>query len=47
MDGLRRPLLLNNGTFSILAKGLLGFGSQGVPSTRAHAPTVLFQPTIQ
>ena len=46
MDGLRRPSGLNNVSLFILAKGSLGFGSLGVPSTLAQRPTVLFQPTM-
>lgn len=38
MDGLSRPSVLKRGRLSILAKGLLGFGSHGVPSTRAQLP---------
>uniref|UniRef100_A0A7N4P039 Uncharacterized protein n=1 Tax=Sarcophilus harrisii TaxID=9305 RepID=A0A7N4P039_SARHA len=33
-------------SLSIRARGSLGLGSLGVPSTRAHRPTVLPQPTI-
>lgn len=45
MEGFSFPSLLKRGTLSILAKGLLGLGSQGVPSNLVHAPTVEFQPT--
>ena len=38
------PELLKSGPFSILAKGLLGFGSSGVPSTRLQSPTFELQP---
>lgn len=38
MDGFSRPSLLKSGKLSILAKGLSGFGSHGVPSTRAQLP---------
>jgi len=41
MEGLSLPFVLNNGKFSIFANGLLGLGSQGVPSTRAHLPTLV------
>ncbi|KAG8337415.1 hypothetical protein J6590_024423 [Homalodisca vitripennis] len=34
------------GKLSILANGLLGLGSQGVPSTRAQAPILTPRPTI-
>ena len=44
MEGLSWPLLLKRAEFSILAKGLLGFGSSGVPSTLAQAPTLLLHP---
>uniref|UniRef100_A0A5F8GW56 Uncharacterized protein n=1 Tax=Monodelphis domestica TaxID=13616 RepID=A0A5F8GW56_MONDO len=33
-------------SLSIRARGSLGLGSLAVPSTRAHRPTVLPQPTI-
>lgn len=46
MEGLSLPLTLNNGKFSIFANGLLGLGSQGVPSTRAHSPTLVPVPII-
>lgn len=45
IDGLSLPSLLNKGGFSILAKGLLGSGSLGVPSTRDHCPIVDPRPT--
>lgn len=45
IDGFSLPLLLNNGRLSILAKGLFGFGSHGVPSTRDQAPIFEFLPT--
>lgn len=47
MDGFRRPSSLKSGAFSILAKGLSGFGSQGVPSTRVQAPISLFEPVVR
>lgn len=46
MEGLSLPLILNNGKFSIFANGLLGLGSQGVPSTRAHSPTLVPVPIM-
>lgn len=46
IDGLSLPSLLNNGGFSILANGLFGSGSLGVPSTRDHLPIVEPRPTI-
>lgn len=46
MEGLSLPLTLNNGKFSIFANGLLGLGSQGVPSTRAHSPTLVPVPIM-
>lgn len=45
-EGFNFPSLLNNGGFSILAKGLLGSGSVGVPSTRAHLPILLSRPMM-
>lgn len=45
MDGVSFPSL-NSVSLSILAYGSLGFGSLGVPSTLAHLPMVLPQPTI-
>uniref|UniRef100_A0A3B3ZNA5 Uncharacterized protein n=1 Tax=Periophthalmus magnuspinnatus TaxID=409849 RepID=A0A3B3ZNA5_9GOBI len=44
MDGVSLPSL-NNVSLSIFA-GSLGLGSLGVPSTRAHLPMVLSQPTM-
>merc|ERR1712008_292068 len=44
MEGLSCPLTLNSELFSILAKGLLGFGSSGVPSTLLQFPTEEFHP---
>ena len=38
------PALLKRGLFSILAKGLFGSGSSGVPSTRLQSPTIELQP---
>lgn len=46
IDGLSLPLILNRGGFSILANGLSGFGSHGVPSTLAHSPTTLPRPMM-
>jgi len=46
IEGLSLPDELNNGGFSILAKGLFGLGSQGVPSTRDHFPILLPRPMI-
>lgn len=40
IDGFNLPSTLNNEGLSILANGLLGSGSDGVPSTRLHAPIV-------
>lgn len=45
MEGFNRPSLLKSGGFSIFANGLLGSGSLGVPSTRAHCPTLDPRPT--
>ncbi len=39
------PAELKSGLFSILANGLLGLGSSGVPSTRLQSPTMESQPT--
>lgn len=46
IEGFNFPSLLNNGRFSIFAKGLLGSGSLGVPSTRAQQPIVELRPTV-
>lgn len=46
MEGFNFPSELNNGGFSIFANGLFGSGSLGVPSTRAHFPTLEFLPII-
>lgn len=46
IDGFNLPSLLNKGGFSIFANGLLGSGSDGVPSTRAQRPTREFLPTM-
>lgn len=46
IEGLSLPSELKSEGFSILAKGLLGLGSQGVPSTLAHCPIWLPRPTI-
>ena len=45
IEGFSLPSQLKSGGFSILAKGLLGLGSQGVPSTLVHCPTWLPCPT--
>lgn len=39
MAGLRRPSGRKRAFISSLAKGMLGLGPVGVPSTRLHAPT--------
>lgn len=46
IDGFSLPSQLNNEGFSILANGLFGSGSLGVPSTRAQQPTVDPRPTV-
>ena len=46
IEGFSLPSQLKSEGFSILAKGLLGLGSQGVPSTLVHSPTWLLCPTI-
>jgi len=46
MDGLKRPFGRNKSSISSLANGLLGFGSNGVPSIRVHGPTIVFQPRM-
>lgn len=46
IDGFNFPSLLNKDGFSILANGLFGSGSLGVPSTRAHEPIIEFRPTV-
>lgn len=46
IDGFSFPSLLNSGGFSILANGLFGSGSEGVPSTLAHFPTLEPLPII-
>ena len=46
IDGLSFPSMLNRLSLSTLAWGALGLGSLGVPSTRDHAPTVLFHPMM-
>lgn len=40
IEGLSFPSLLKSGGFSIFAKGLFRSGSEGVPSTLAHFPTL-------
>ncbi len=44
IDGLSLPSSLNRGKLSILANGLFGLGSFGVPSTLLHDPTEVFMP---
>ena len=44
MDGFKRPSVLKRGVFSILANGLSGLGSHGVPSTRVQQPITLLEP---
>ena len=44
MDGFRRPSVLKRGAFSILANGLSGLGSQGVPSTLVQQPISVLEP---
>ena len=46
IEGLSLPSFENIDRVSSLAKGLLGLGSLGVPSTLVHIPTWLFQPMI-
>uniref|UniRef100_A0A3P8W5F2 Uncharacterized protein n=1 Tax=Cynoglossus semilaevis TaxID=244447 RepID=A0A3P8W5F2_CYNSE len=45
MEGVSFPSL-NRVSLSIFAKGSLGLGSLGVPSTLAHLPMVLSHPTM-
>lgn len=47
IDGFSLPSLLNSAGFSILANGLFGSGSLGVPSTRAHEPIIELRPTVE
>uniref|UniRef100_A0A034WV40 Uncharacterized protein n=1 Tax=Bactrocera dorsalis TaxID=27457 RepID=A0A034WV40_BACDO len=47
IEGLSLPSLLNSGGFSILANGLFGSGSDGVPSTLDHCPIMDPLPTIE
>lgn len=42
IDGFNFPLLSNNGGFSILAKGLFGSGSDGVPYNKKILAFVIF-----
>lgn len=44
--GLSFPSQLNSGTFTTSAKDLFGPGSEGVPSTLAHLPTLEPMPII-
>ena len=44
IEGFKRPSSLKSGAFSILANGLSGFGSHGVPSTRVQHPISQFEP---
>lgn len=46
IDGFNLPFV-NNDWWSILAKGLFGSGSEGVPSIRAQQPINEFQPIIE
>lgn len=46
IEGFSLPSLENMQGMTNLAKGLLGLGSLGVPSTRDHTPIVLCQPTM-
>ena len=46
IEGLSLPSFENMDNVSNFAKGLLGFGSFGVPSTLVHIPIWLFQPMI-
>jgi hypothetical protein len=45
MEGLNLPLV-NRDWCSILAYGLFGSGSDGVPSTLTHEPIIEFQPIM-
>lgn len=45
IDGFSLPSELKREGFSILANGLFGSGSLGVPSTRAQHPIVEPRPT--
>uniref|UniRef100_A0A8D0B2E6 Uncharacterized protein n=1 Tax=Sander lucioperca TaxID=283035 RepID=A0A8D0B2E6_SANLU len=45
IEGVSFPSL-KRVSLSIFAKGSLGFGSLGVPSTLAHLPMVLSHPTM-
>uniref|UniRef100_A0A3Q2PB34 Uncharacterized protein n=1 Tax=Fundulus heteroclitus TaxID=8078 RepID=A0A3Q2PB34_FUNHE len=45
IEGVSFPSL-KSVSLSIFAKGSLGFGSLGVPSTLAHLPMVLSHPTM-
>uniref|UniRef100_A0A3Q2CH11 Uncharacterized protein n=1 Tax=Cyprinodon variegatus TaxID=28743 RepID=A0A3Q2CH11_CYPVA len=45
IEGVSFPSL-KRVSLSIFAKGSLGFGSLGVPSTRDHLPIVLSHPTM-
>jgi hypothetical protein len=47
MEGLSLPSSVNMEGISSLAKGLLGLGSLGVPSTRVQYPIVLCQPMME
>lgn len=47
IEGFNLPSSLKRGAFSILANGLSGLGSHGVPSTRVQHPISLFAPTTQ
>ena len=47
MEGFSLPSSVNMEGISSLAKGLLGLGSLGVPSTLVQKPTVLCQPMME
>lgn len=47
MEGFKRPSSLKRGAFSVLAKGLSGLGSEGVPSTRVQHPISQLDPIFK
>lgn len=47
IEGFNLPSTLNKGGLSILANGLFGSGSLGVPSTRDQLPIVVLRPTVR
>lgn len=47
IEGISLPSLLNKEGFSIRVNGLLGSGSEGVPSTRLQHPICEFRPTVK